>query len=221
MKKSCLVALGALVACIGAANAASLKDTCLANPSKFVWVEKNQDCAPINPCSQPEGSHYYKLYCNDMWSDGGYFSVTDDRDELLSDEQAKAQADWYIKHILKDSSGCIEVRQFPYVVPADIKKQYVKCKTGKGDYMEFKMATKRFDFSINVARCEAMGKVFRDTRGEGGVCEGVTKEECAILAEGMEKFAYPACPQIFYWTEPYVDWEGEMAGGICAFPGCI
>lgn len=213
MKKSCLVALGALVACIGAANAASLKDTCLANPSKFVWVEKNQDCAPINPCSQPEGSHYYKLYCNDMWADGE--NSTDGRDWLLSDEQAKAQADWYIKHILKDSSGCIEVRQFPYVVPADITKQYVKCKTGKGDYMEFKMATIGRDWAMSLVRCEAMGKVLDGDLDHGVSCEGVTKEQCAILAEGLEKFAHPDCPQILSWIE-YENGETE-----CGFGGCI
>ena len=72
MKKSCLVALGALVACIGAANAASLKDTCLANPSKFVWDESFQDCVPINPCLQPETSDYYKVYC--VESDGFMFT---------------------------------------------------------------------------------------------------------------------------------------------------
>lgn len=214
MKKSCLVAVGALVACIGAANAASLKDTCLANPSKFVWVEKNQDCAPINPCSQPEGSHYYKLYCNDMWSDGKYSAYKPEW--LLSYEQAKAQADWYIKHVLKDSGGCIDVHQFPYVVPADINKQYVKCMTGKGDYMEFKIGTEKGDGTMSVARCEAIGKVFSGDRDHGGACEGVTKEQCAILAEGLEKFASPVCPQIWYWSEPYEDREGK-----CEIQGCI
>ena len=67
MKKTLLSVLAG-VSVIGAASAvpsvADRKAMCDKNPDKYVWVEKNQACVPVNPCESSNES-IKNTYCDD------------------------------------------------------------------------------------------------------------------------------------------------------------
>ena len=66
MKKTLLSVL-AVVSVMGTASAvpsaADRKAMCESKPDKYVWVEKNQACIPVNPCGPMEDSNIKNAYC--------------------------------------------------------------------------------------------------------------------------------------------------------------
>lgn len=66
MKKNLLSAVAG-VAVIGSAfavpNVEVSKNLCAKHPDKYVWVEKNEDCIPINPC-ESKNATIKEVYCN-------------------------------------------------------------------------------------------------------------------------------------------------------------
>lgn len=58
MKKTLLSVLAGLAVITSAS--AGIKETCLENPDKLVWVEKTGECIPVNPCEKGEK---YNAYC--------------------------------------------------------------------------------------------------------------------------------------------------------------
>lgn len=66
MKKNLLSAVAG-VAVIGSAfavpNVEVSKNLCAKHPDKYVWVEKNEDCIPINPC-ESKNETIKEVYCN-------------------------------------------------------------------------------------------------------------------------------------------------------------
>ena len=221
MKKSCLVALGALVACIGAANAASLKDTCLANPDKFIWVEAKQDCVPLNPCSQPEDSNYYKLYCDDVLAN-----------KFTSRKEAVKEVNWYIKHVLNIPSGCQEIGFYTYNPNRTVDYNNILCMVGD-NFVEFKLTP--FIDSDWVAedwhnrqqfRCEALGGesfylADGDTYDLG--CKGLNETQCNKIAKGIESFTWVSRAGRYPQTITFhpISWhEGTVHNGEhCYFLG--
>ncbi len=59
-KKKTLLSILAGLAVIGSASADvtvdQRKELCAKHPEKYVWVEKDQFCAPINTCRNADGS---------------------------------------------------------------------------------------------------------------------------------------------------------------------
>ena len=229
MKKSCFVALGALMSVIGVANAASMKEVCLQNSDKFVWVEKNQDCVPINPCSQPETSNYYKLYCNDKLLDLESNVYVRKVATFTSNEHAVEEIGWYMKHVLNMPGGCKEVHTYTYI-PRDPDYSYVPCMTGDGGFVEFKLPLFEGRGDNEVLSKFLMGQHFRchvmggmtdpDSDSNDAECVGVNEEQCNKIAEGLKSITYTSRagrnPQVitlhpYNWSPvlPYSDGSGS------------
>ena len=183
MKKSCFVALGALMSVIGVSHAASMKEACLAFPSTFVWVEKNQDCVPINPCSQPETSNYYKLYCNDDYSN--YMII----DAPKGNDYMAESVEYYYDTVAKRPARCEQ-----------IGADFVSCFFTDGDFIQFrfsrsggesaKWANQPDAVTARAVLCEMMGGVVGRGVGDptwiASICNNLGSEDrCRLwLTEG-------------------------------------
>ena len=62
MKKTLLSVLAG-VAVITSASA-GIKETCLQNPDKLVWLEKDNTCIPVHPCENEK----YSAYCDKIFA---------------------------------------------------------------------------------------------------------------------------------------------------------
>ncbi len=205
---------------IGVSHAASMKEICLQNSDKFVWVEKNQDCVPISPCAQPESSNYYKLYCNDKlldltmyFDEVGYEAKAA---KFISNEHAVEEMGWYLKHVLNIPGGCKEVAPYTYI-QRDPGYSYVACMTGDGGFVEFKLPS--FEDSDWAAgklyygqqfRCVALGGKIKDL-SDSSIdfdCEGINEKQCNIIAEGV-------APKSSLYPFRWYSWQHREIGFSC------
>lgn len=149
MKNSCLIALVFASGIAGVASAATMRETCLQYPDKFVWVEATNDCAARHPCADPSQPHY-TFYCN-----------TDFKDiQVSSEKDAKELANLYVTKKMGMSGGCA----FLDVDKAGIVGQdYIQCKTPNGGYIEFEFddysesANNTAEYSYELGKCIAYG----------------------------------------------------------------
>jgi hypothetical protein len=185
MKKISVVMLAALISGVGVASAATLKETCLANPEYFVWVEKNNECVPVHPCDDDD-SKYYELYCNTKFKDIQVASVY----------RAKELVRMFVENRMGVTCSVIDASY-----PGTSGQDYVVCKTSDGGFIEFEFddCSESDDgtaaFSYDLGKCIAYGGspsshdigATQDTPGFlaqiGFVrtdikCYNVTKSEC-------------------------------------------
>jgi hypothetical protein len=148
MKKTSVVALAALIGGTCVASAApSLKEICLSNPEKFVWVEKTYDCATVHPCGDPSDPHY-EFYCNTEFKDIQVSSV----------REAQELANLFVSKRMKVTCS--------FLVTQDAKlfgQDYVGCKTSDGGFIEFEFddysetRTETAEYSYELGKCIAYG----------------------------------------------------------------
>jgi hypothetical protein len=92
MKKTLLSIIAglAVVSSVGAAPDASRKrEICEKHPEKYVWVEKDEFCAPINPCESKDET-IRKAYCVSFGSGNtAFYSKTPEGLEMLGRKYAE------------------------------------------------------------------------------------------------------------------------------------
>jgi hypothetical protein len=146
MKKISVAVLAVLISGMGVASAASIKDVCLSYPEKLVWVEKNNECIPIHPCS--DNGVYYDLYCNTEFKDIQVASVQD----------AQLLANLFVARRM--GKTCYFV-----IAPeaSTVGQDYVGCKTSDGGFIEFEFddysetRTETAKYSYDLGKCIAYG----------------------------------------------------------------
>ncbi|MCR4917426.1 MAG: hypothetical protein K5912_00590 [Alphaproteobacteria bacterium] len=124
MKKTLLSAIAGL-AVIGSAAAIPTPDTARENCMKLggthVWVEKNKECVPINPCTEPKDSEYHKNYCL-------HYII-----QVSDEEKARLWVKRYTQNVLKASPVNIQIEQTNNL-PANYF--YLRVKTSDDGYFE-------------------------------------------------------------------------------------
>lgn len=147
MKKISVISLVALIGGTCVASAATLKETCLANPEYFVWVEKTSDCATVHPCEDPSDPHY-AFYCNTAFKDIQVASV----------REAQELANLFVSKRMGVTCSFLAAQDAKLV-----GQDYVGCKTSDGGFIEFEFddySERGFstaDFSYELGKCIAYG----------------------------------------------------------------
>ncbi len=132
------------VAVINAANA-GIKETCLDNPDKLVWVEKTERCVPINTCKSSDQT-IVDSYCNTTFADvqvGNY-------------EQADKLARKYIQVRMNKSVTSGGVIKTTY-----IGQDYYGYKLSDGGYVvfEFDDTSDRTDLDVKQGVVSALCRI--------------------------------------------------------------
>ncbi|MCR4918074.1 MAG: hypothetical protein K5912_03985 [Alphaproteobacteria bacterium] len=128
MKKTLLSALAGL-AVIGSASAiptpGDVKKNCesLIAKGTHVWVEKTQECVPIDPCEEPDDSYYSNKYCAAWLS-------------LPNEETIRLWIDRYTQNVLKTKPKKIELARDPNKLKYSVTFVDFRVKTEDGGYFE-------------------------------------------------------------------------------------
>ena len=146
-KKISVISLAALIGGTNIVSGATLKETCLANPEYFVWVEKTSDCATVHPCEDPSDPHY-AFYCNTAFKDIQVASV----------REAQELANLFVSKRMGVTCSFLAAQDAKLV-----GQDYVGCKTSDGGFIEFEFddysehGSSTADFSYELGKCIAYG----------------------------------------------------------------
>lgn len=199
MKKTSVVVLAALIGGTCVASAATLKETCLANPEYFVWVEKTSDCATVHPCGDPTDPHY-AFYCNTAFKDIQVAGVF----------EAKELANLFVSKRMGVTCSFLTVQDAKLV-----GQDYVACKTSDGGFIEFEFddydESKPWTaaFSYNLGKCIAYG----GTPGTGSV--RATQDTVVNIADRVGGECYNVSES--QCKEMYIDYIYTSANRLCKF----
>ncbi len=139
--------LAALISGVGVASATTIKETCLANPEYFVWVEKNNECVPVHPCSDDD-SKYYELYCNAEFKDLQVADVY----------HAKELVRMFVENRMGLTCSVLDASE-----SAVVGQDFVACQTSDGGFVEFEFddysesISSTAKFSYALGKCIAYG----------------------------------------------------------------
>ena len=200
MKKTLLSIVAGLVV-INTASA-GIKETCLENPDKLVWVEKTERCVPINTCKASDPA-IVDSYCNRVFKDV----------QLGNWRKGATVVEEYVRNNLGVSVTIEELKNHG-VDTSFFGQDYVRAVLSDGGYMVFEfddlsdMGGADVREGAGRAACAVYGGEWSSFDGNQrhASCEGLSEAGCEKVAELMTELRDGTL--VSYSYDPFIDSSG-------------